>query len=72
MEGFQQPTGFFEVFAGFGLCEGGHLVELGVHLGVFEAPEMETFAVDDTIRQLLGKALLGFLWMKGYNKRLNR
>lgn len=47
------PTCLSQVFAGFGLCEGGYLVELGVNAGVLEAAEVDTLAVNHAVRQLL-------------------
>lgn len=42
-------TSLSQVFAGLGLCERGHLIELGVDAGVFETTEMDTFAVNYTV-----------------------
>lgn len=42
-------TSLSQVFAGFGLCERGHLIELGVDARVFEATEVDAFAVNNTI-----------------------
>lgn len=47
------PTCLSQVFACFGLCEGGYLVELGVNAGVLEAAEVDTLAVNHAVRQLL-------------------
>lgn len=53
-----QLTGLFQVFAGLGLGEGGHLVELEMDAGVFEAIEVDALAVNHTVRQLFGQTLL--------------
>lgn len=42
-------TSLSQLFASFGLCERSHLVELGVDAGVFEAAEVDAFAVNDTV-----------------------
>lgn len=42
-------TGLPQMFPSLGLCKRDHLVELGVNVGVLEAPEMDAFAVNDTI-----------------------
>lgn len=42
-------TGLPQMLPSLGLCEGGHLVELGVNAGVLEAPEMDALAVNHTI-----------------------
>lgn len=42
-------TGLPQMFSSLGLCERGHLVELGVNAGVLEAPEMDALAVNHTI-----------------------
>lgn len=55
-------TGVSKVFPGFRLCERSHLIELGVNTWVFEASEMDTFAVNNTVWQLLREALLWLLW----------
>lgn len=57
-------TGLFQVFTGLGLCEWGHFVELGVEPRVFKTAEVDTFAVHDTVWQLLGQMLLGLLWKR--------
>lgn len=47
--GVQQLTGLSQVLAGFGLGEGGHLVELGVCAGVFEAAEANALTVNNAV-----------------------
>lgn len=42
-------TSLSQVFACLGLCERGHLIELGVDAGVFEATKVDAFAVNDTV-----------------------
>lgn len=44
-----QLTGLSQVFARLGLGEGGHLVELEMDAGVFEAIEVDAFAVNHTV-----------------------
>lgn len=42
-------TSLSQVFAGFRFCERSHLIELGVDAGVFEAAEVDAFAVNNTV-----------------------
>lgn len=48
-EMIRRLTSLSQVFAGLGLCERGHLIELGMDAGVFEATEVDAFAVNHTI-----------------------
>lgn len=57
----QRLTSVSQVSAGLGLGERRHLVELGVDVRVFEVAEVDTFAVDDAVGQLLGQTLLRLL-----------
>lgn len=42
-------TSLSQMFASLGLCERRHLIELGVDARVFEAIEVDTFAVNHTV-----------------------
>jgi len=51
-------TSLSQVLAGLGLRERSHLVELGVDAGLFEVTEVDAFAVNNTVGELLGQTLL--------------